>query len=115
MSLNGILDVDLVGGFVPDYEDRFEIIAAQNIAGTFSNAASRYVFEGGSFDVIYNTDSYDSVILTHYSAEPACPKYPMADLTKDCQVDLADFAMFATEWLECNLVPASNCPGYTVE
>ncbi len=115
VSLNGILDVDLVGGFVPDYEDRFEIIAAQNIAGTFSNAASRYVFEGGSFDVIYNTDSYDSVILTHYSAEPACPKYPMADLTKDCQVDLADFAMFATEWLECNLVPASNCPGYTVE
>lgn len=112
VSLDGMLDVDLIGGFVPDYEDEFAVIAAQNISGTFSNAPSRYVFEGGSFDVIYNTDSYDSVILTHYSPEPACPRFSPADINKDCLVDLADFAMFAAEWLDCNLVPEFNCPGY---
>lgn len=112
VSLDGMLDVDLVGAFVPDYEDRFEIIAAQNITGSFSNAVSKYVFERGSFDVIYNTDDMDSVILTHYSPELACPRYPMADLNKDCQVDLADFAILAAEWLKCNLEPQSSCPGY---
>jgi hypothetical protein len=111
VSLDGMLDVDLIDGFIPNYEDEFTIIAAQTISGTFSNASSRYVFEDGSFEVIYNTDSYDSVILTHYSSEPACPKNPLADLNKDCTVDLADFAIFASEWLECNLVPNSYCFG----
>jgi hypothetical protein len=111
VSLDGMLDVDLIGGFVPDYGDEFTIIAAQNISGTFINAESKYFFEDGSFDVIYNTDSYDSVILTHYSAEPACPKYPLADVNKDCVVDLTDFAIMASEWLNCNLVPESYCPG----
>jgi hypothetical protein len=114
VSLDGFLDVDLIGGFVPDYGDEFTIIAAQNISGTFINAVSKYVFEGGSFDVIYNTDSYDSVILTHYSTEPACQRYPLADLNKDCKVDLKDFAIFAGEWLECNLVPESYCDGEPV-
>jgi hypothetical protein len=115
VSLDGMLDVDLIGGFVPDYGDQFTIIAAQNISGTFSNAVSRYVFKGGSFDVIYDTASeYNAVILTHYSAEPACPKYPLADVNKDCIVNLADFAIFASEWLDCNLVPESYCPGYEV-
>ncbi len=111
VSLNGILDVDLVNGFVPDYEDEFTIISAQNISGTFSNAVSKYVFDGGNFDVIYNTESYDSVILTHYNAEPACSHYSMADFNKDCQVNLVDFAMFAAEWLDCNLIPESYCSG----
>jgi T5SS/PEP-CTERM-associated repeat protein len=70
VSLDGLLDVDLVHGFVPRYEDEFTIIAAQTISGTFSNGVSTYIFEGGSFDVIYNTDSFDSVILTHFIPAP---------------------------------------------
>ena len=27
--------------------------------------------------------------------------YPVTDVNRDCRVDLADFAMFAAEWLEC--------------
>jgi T5SS/PEP-CTERM-associated repeat protein len=111
VSLDGMLDVDLIDGFVPNYNDEFTIIAAQNITGTFSNAPSKYVSKDYSFDVIYNTDSYDSVILTHYSTEPTCPKYPLADINKDCTVDLTDFAILATQWLECNLVPDSYCFG----
>lgn len=106
--LDGLLEVDFIDGFVPDYWDEFFIIAAHTVSGTFSNAVSRYVFEGGSFDVIYNADS---VILTHYDAESLCARYSPADMNKDCLVNLADFAIFAAEWLDCNIVPESNCPG----
>ncbi|MBM4103184.1 MAG: hypothetical protein FJ263_03920 [Planctomycetes bacterium] len=108
VSLDGMLDVTLTNDFVPGYDDEFTIISAGTINGTFSNAVTKYVFEDGSFDVIYNTDS---VVLTHYSTEPACPKYPLADINKDCVVDLADFVIFASEWLNCNLVPESYCSG----
>jgi len=32
-----------------------------------------------------------------------------ADLDENCVVDLSDFALFAAEWLECTLFPASVC------
>jgi T5SS/PEP-CTERM-associated repeat protein len=108
VSLDGMLNVELLDGFVPSYDDVFEIIAAQNITGTFNNAVSRYVFETGSFEVIYNNgEEYDSVVLTHYSTEISCPKFPRADFNKDCKVNMIDFAVFAEEWLTCNLLP--NC------
>ena len=70
------------------------------------NAPSQVLFEGGQFEVIY--ERY-RVILTHYQSEPACPAYPVADFNKDCLVNLADFAVTASQWLECNLVPQKNC------
>lgn len=108
VSLDGMLDVDLVDDFVPDYEDQFTILTATHVVGTFSNAVTRYLFDGGSFDVIYNADS---VVLTHYNRTLFCPKYPMADLNHDCKVDLADFTVIAGEWLECNIEPESSCSG----
>ena len=110
VSLDGMLDVELVDGFVPDYADEFIIITARTVSGTFSNAVSRYVFEGGSFDVIYNADS---VILTHFDAESLCLRYSPADMNRDCLVNLADFAVFAAEWLDCSILPESDCPGQT--
>ena len=106
VTLDGILDVDLLYGFVPDYNDEFVIVEAQNISGQFMNAPSQVLFEGGQFEVIY--ERY-RVILTHYQSEPACPAYPVADFNKDCLVNLADFAVTASQWLECNLVPQKNC------
>lgn len=110
-NLGGMLDVELVEGFVPGYDDRFEIVRATTVSGTFINATEYYLFEDGRFEVEYNNDS---IVLTHYSAEPSCPNYSIADLNKDCLVNLADFAMFAAEWLDCNLVPESDCAGYGV-
>lgn len=107
-NLDGMLDVDLAEGYIPDYGNEFYIILAAGVNGTFSNAVSQYVFENGSFDVIYNEDS---VVLTHYSSSPICPQYPMADLNKDCRVNISDFAIFAAQWLDCNLQPQSACPG----
>ncbi|MBN2511300.1 MAG: immunoglobulin domain-containing protein [Sedimentisphaerales bacterium] len=34
-----------------------------------------------------------------------CVVRPAYDLTGDCVVDMADFALFASQWLECGLVP----------
>jgi hypothetical protein len=110
VSLDGMLNVELLSGFVPNYEDQFEIIAAQNITGTFNNAVRQYVFENGSFEVIYNDGGdYDSVVLTHYSPEPSCPKFSQADFNRDCRVNMFDFAVFAEEWLSCGLAPESYC------
>ncbi len=41
--------------------------------------------------------------------EPHCSQRPVMDFTDDCRVDIADFAVFARHWMECNLVPLSAC------
>ncbi|MCK5000112.1 MAG: hypothetical protein KAS23_11265 [Anaerohalosphaera sp.] len=41
--------------------------------------------------------------------EPFCPIKPEMDFTGDCKVDLADLAVFARSWLQCNLIPQSAC------
>ena len=40
---------------------------------------------------------------------PVCTGLIPADLTGDCLVDLRDFVMFASYWLECNLDPPDAC------
>ncbi|MCK5000358.1 MAG: laminin G domain-containing protein [Anaerohalosphaera sp.] len=39
----------------------------------------------------------------------SCDGAMQADLNGDCDVTLADFAIMAGDWLECNLVPTSLC------
>jgi hypothetical protein len=41
--------------------------------------------------------------------EPVCLSYPIMDFTGDCKVDFADFAVFLSHWLECNLDPPEAC------
>jgi hypothetical protein len=31
------------------------------------------------------------------------------DLNKDCRINMADFALIATQWLECNRIPTGSC------
>jgi len=38
-----------------------------------------------------------------------CREQPRMDFTGDCRVDMADLAVFAESWLECNLIPESAC------
>jgi len=40
---------------------------------------------------------------------PSCLGNPQMDFNGDCKVDFADFALFAQNWLECNLDPPSAC------
>lgn len=107
VTLDGMLDVDLLYGFVPNYTDAFTIIEGQSITGRFINAPSQVIFEGGTFDVVY---SDTEVTLTHFTAEPKCPSYPAADFNLDCLVNLSDLAVMAAQWLQCGYDPDTDCP-----
>jgi hypothetical protein len=39
----------------------------------------------------------------------SCKTPPQADLTGDCKVNLADLAVFSSQWLRCGLEPATLC------
>ncbi len=66
----------------------------------------------------------DDVRLYNYAIEPikvaqlytdvmggtVCYNKPAYDFDNDCRVTLSDFALLVSQWLECNLVPASACP-----
>ena len=47
----------------------------------------------------------DDVVVT------ACQGNPAGDINGDCKVSLVDLAMFAADWMECNLDPAEACDG----
>lgn len=98
-TINGMLEVRLKDGFVPDYYDEFVILEAESIEGRFINASSVYVFPDGRFEVLYDNGR---IVLTHFQSEPSCPAYPVGDLNRDCIVDLADFAIMAAHWLDSN-------------
>lgn len=106
VSLDGFLDVDLWGNYIPNYNDAFVIVQGQSVSGRFINAPSRLVFEGGSFDVLYEVNQ---VVLTHFQPEPRCRAFPAADLNKDCMVNLEDLSILAADWITCNLVPEDFC------
>ena len=38
-----------------------------------------------------------------------CPVPPLSDANGDCQVDMADLAIMASEWLTCNLADQGSC------
>lgn len=40
---------------------------------------------------------------------PYCLLYNEMDFNRDCRVDIADFAEFASQWMTCNLYPQSYC------
>ncbi len=71
-------------------------------------------YEGLLDDVrIYNYAlAPNAVAELYYSVTgiPVCVQNPPHDLNNDCVIDLQDFALFAADWLECNLVPESLCP-----
>jgi hypothetical protein len=64
--------------------------------------------EGSSFIIPFSIDSPSQLILAP-EIEPYCIEYPTMDFNKDCQVNLIDFAEFASQWMICNLEPQSFC------
>ena len=46
-----------------------------------------------------------AVLYTDVAGGDICLEYPEYDFNEDCEVDLQDFAVFAADWLKCNLVP----------
>lgn len=66
------------------------------------------------FYIVFNVDDEPNHDLApewvHKNlAGPVCIKKPPGDLNDDCRVDFYDFALFADNWLSCNLRPQSEC------
>ncbi|HOK95941.1 MAG TPA: hypothetical protein PK052_09770 [Anaerohalosphaeraceae bacterium] len=62
---------------------------------------------------IYNYALTPDEVADRYVADtgaPYCRTRPTYDLNNDCLFNLADFAIFAAQWLDCGLYPASDCP-----
>lgn len=61
---------------------------------------------------IYNyalTDDEIAALYVEDTGAPICRNKPTYDFTGDCKENLADFALFAAEWLDCGLEPVEAC------
>jgi predicted outer membrane repeat protein len=75
-------------------------IDAGDPAGAFS---AEPAYNGGRI----NIGAYGG---TEYASKtPNCPEHPIGDLDGDCRVTLADLAMLAGSWQDCNLDPPIAC------
>lgn len=64
-TLSGELVVVLLEGYIPDASDAFVILSAASVAGQFTNAIERVVFNEGSFAVTYNAST---VVLSDFQS-----------------------------------------------
>jgi hypothetical protein len=71
------------------------------------------LFKGQMDDVrVYNYGlSMSDIGQVFYAVTgiPACQVRPTYDYDGNCKVDLADFATFAAQWLNCGLYPSTAC------
>ena len=107
LYVNGILANEAEVAYVKNTGQGPLIGAGQN------EDPANFYFNGQIDDVqLYNyaIDPVDIALLyTDVEGGNVCYEFPEFDLNEDCYVNLSDFAMMASQWLECNLVPASNC------
>lgn len=80
--------------------------------GNRKNGQRRYT---GKIDdlILYNypLDALEvGKLLAQSTGSTYCLQSIPNDLNGDCRVDFGDFALLASNWLECNLAPESNCP-----
>jgi hypothetical protein len=66
-SLDGTLQVALLGGFIPASTDEFTILTAGSLQGFFANAPLMITLAEGTFAVEYSTTG---VMLTNFAAVP---------------------------------------------
>ncbi len=91
-SLGGMLNLSLIGGFVPATADTFTILQAIQLTGAFSNVAGGQrldlLNDSGSFLVSY---AADSVVLSGYQSDLSC------DLDFDSNCDGTDIDLLVAE------------------
>ena len=67
----------------------------------------------------YEKDNYTKITLARFSLEwlthgtdtlDFCSTPVVGDINKDCIVNLEDYALMASEWMGCHLVPQKACP-----
>jgi hypothetical protein len=73
----------------------------------------QYGFSGSIDDMrIYTYAMAATEVAQMYydvTGKAGCLNYQSSDFNKDCRVNFADFEVFAQNWLNCSLLPASAC------
>ena len=90
----------------------FHQLLQQNYIG--KSAWNDAYFNGLMDEVrVYNYALSDDQIAAQYVQDNGgaafCQTKPAYDFTGDCKVTVADFALFADQWLECGIYPAADC------
>lgn len=55
-TLDGTLDITLVGGYMPGLVDSFQIMTFGSLTGTFATVNGTSIGNGNQFDVVYNAN-----------------------------------------------------------
>lgn len=63
-SLNGILNLDLINGFVPTLTETFEIMTASSVTGTFLTVNGTSINGSEHFGVVYNSNNVTIDVLS---------------------------------------------------
>lgn len=106
LYVDGVLDAEdeVVAEAISNY-DRYAIGAR----ATSSTEASN-IYRGYIDDVrVYNSVLTPTEVYNIFSPPDPCVEQPQMDFTGDCVVDIADFAMFAQEWLFCGYWDQNDC------
>ena len=74
--LTGALRVSLLNGFVPATTNRFVILTAGSVSGTFTNVSGGRVALAGSLDSFAVLSTSTNVTLTNYQPAPRVPATP---------------------------------------
>jgi hypothetical protein len=121
-SVYGVTDPNLVLWVVYDSEhpkNSQNSIVESNLGITIPNYAVtslEWYAKGVGEIVELDVDAATGTIGERYELiahnivpEPICTQRLTGDLNNDCKVDFEDFAVFAGQWMSCNLDPPSAC------
>ena len=108
------ISVDVWLGKLPDLSDAVKIVNKQPVTSVGSLSLDPITDYYWRVDVYDPTTCVGEELMTPgpvwtFKTVSVCEPVPTADLTGDCKVNLADLAVMAGQWLDCNLVPSSFC------
>jgi hypothetical protein len=114
VSIDGLdtgLDVYFVTGDSSNLKGADGLLQAAEVEGNgMVSFKFSVVNEGDSVTINYDNTPFG---INGFVIEPStygCTNPLTGDLDGDCVVGLADFAMLASQWLQCNRDPQSECP-----
>jgi T5SS/PEP-CTERM-associated repeat protein len=94
-SIDGVLDVSILGGFTPALGDTFQILTANNVAGTFASVIGSSITGGLGFDVVYGVNDITLQVIAALQG----------DLDGDGFVGISDLNIVLGNWNQ-NVPPA---------
>jgi len=113
LYVDGVLDTETAGQTPLAETTNRPLVFGAETSQPVELVGDRVPYLGALDDVRIWNYALDAVavarLYSEMTGEAVCPSYPAYDLNEDCEVDLADLVILATNWLQCNRVPVSAC------